>query len=161
MVEEEEFREDLMYRINTFEVKLPALRDRLDDIPELAKHLLVRLRPEAARIQAPIDSAAIKQLQNHSWRGNIRELANVIERAAIINDSLPIVCEDLPALSTLKISASTDALAGKSLREVEMETIYATLDQHDGNKTAAARQLGISLKTLYNKLNADISSRAA
>lgn len=161
MVADGEFREDLMYRINTFEVKLPALRDRLDDIPELAKHLLIRLRPEAARLAEPLDAQAIKQLQNHSWRGNIRELANVIERAAIINDALPIISEDLPSLSSLKIAASGDALAGKSLREVEMETIYATLDQHDGNKTAAARQLGISLKTLYNKLNADISSRAA
>ena len=79
----------------------------------------------------------------------------------IINDTLPIVIDDLPALSNLKIGASSNALAGRSLREIEMETIYATLDQHDGNKTAAARQLGISLKTLYNKLNADISSRAA
>jgi two-component system NtrC family response regulator len=161
MVADGEFREDLMYRINTFEVKLPSLRDRLDDIPELAKHLLVRHRPEADRIAEPFDSQALKQLQNHSWGGNIRELANVIERAAIINDTLPIVCDDLPTLSNLRVAASSDALAGKSLREIEMETIYATLDQHDGNKTAAARQLGISLKTLYNKLNADIISRAA
>ncbi len=161
MVADGDFREDLMYRINTFEVKLPSLRDRLDDIPELAKHLLVRHRPEAARIPEPFDPQAIKQLKNHSWGGNIRELANVIERAAIINDALPIVCEDLPTLSSLRVAASNDALAGRSLREIEMETIYATLDQHDGNKTAAARQLGISLKTLYNKLNADIISRAA
>ncbi len=161
MVADGEFREDLMYRINTFEVKLPSLRDRLDDIPELARHLLVRHRPEAARIPEPFDPQAIKQLKNHSWGGNIRELANVIERAAIINDSLPILSEDLPALSNLRVAASSDALAGKSLREIEMETIYATLDQHEGNKTAAARQLGISLKTLYNKLNADITSRAA
>ena len=161
MVSEGEFREDLMYRINTFEVKLPALRDRLDDVPELARHLLLRHRPESARIAEPFDSQAIKQLKNHSWGGNIRELANVVERAAIINDSLPITVEDLPTLSNLKVGASSNALAGKSLREIEMETIYATLDQHDGNKTAAARQRGISLKTLYNKLNADISSRAA
>ena len=160
MVAEGEFREDLMYRINTFEVKLPALRDRLDDIPALANHLLVRHRPEAARLPDAIDPQAIKQLQNHSWRGNIRELANVIERSAIINERLPIVSDDLPSLSSVKI-ASADSFSGKSLREVEMETIYATLDEHDGNKTAAARQLGISLKTLYNKLNADISSRAA
>lgn len=85
----------------------------------------------------------------------------MIERAAIINDSLPILSEDLPALSNLRVAASSDALAGKSLREIEMETIYATLDKYEGNKTAAARQLGISLKTLYNKLNADITSRAA
>ena len=160
MVAEGEFREDLMYRITTFEVKLPALRDRLDDIPALANHLLVRHRPEAARLPDAIDPQAIKQLQNHSWRGNIRELANVIERSAIINERLPIVSDDLPSLSSVKI-ASADSFSGKSLREVEMETIYATLDEHDGNKTAAARQLGISLKTLYNKLNADISSRAA
>ena len=160
MVADGEFREDLMYRINTFEVKLPALRERMEDIPALAKHLLVRHRPEASRLADPIDPQALKQLQSHSWRGNIRELANVIERSAIINDHLPIVVEDLPSLSIAK-SVSTDSFSGKSLREIEMETIYATLDEHDGNKTAAARQLGISLKTLYNKLNADISSRAA
>lgn len=161
MVSEGDFREDLMYRINTFEVKLPALRDRLDDVPELARHILLRHRPESKRLAEPFDSQAIKQLKNHSWGGNIRELANVIERAAIINDSLPIVAEDLPTLSNLKVGASSNALAGRSLREIEMETIYATLDQHDGNKTATARQLGISLKTLYNKLNADITTRAA
>jgi two-component system NtrC family response regulator len=133
----------------------------LDDVPELAKHLLVRHRPESARIAEPFDQQAIKQLKNHSWGGNIRELANVVERAAIINDVLPIGVDDLPSLSSLKSGNSAGSLAGKSLREVEMETIYATLDQHDGNKTAAARQLGISLKTLYNKLNADISTRAA
>ena len=161
MVASGQFREDLMYRINTFEMKLPALRDRVEDIPELAKHLLVRHRPDAARLESPFDEAAIDQLKQHSWPGNIRELANVIERASILSDRLPIAADDLPALSNLRLVGTSNAAAGKSLREIEMETIYATLDQFDGNKTAAARQLGISLKTLYNKLNSDVLGRAA
>lgn len=161
MVATEKFREDLMYRINTFEVILPPLRDRVEDIPKLAKHLLLRLRPEAERIAAPFEEAALQKLQQHSWPGNIRELANVIERAAILSDRLPIAADDLPPLSNLRLVGSSNAVAGKSLREIEMETIYATLDELDGNKTAAARQLGISLKTLYNKLNSDVITRAA
>ena len=107
------------------------------------------------------DESAIKLLQSHSWPGNIRELANVIEHASILCDGLPITAKDLPkhfassGPSTIPIST-----AGRSLKELEMETIHATLDQLNGNKTAAAQQLGISLKTLYNKLNAEVMKKA-
>ena len=100
--------------------------------------------------------------RSHHWPGNIRELANVIEHASILSDSLPISAADLPTHlgqpSTLLLPVRN---VGKSLREIEMETIYATLDALNGNKTAAAEQLGISLKTLYNKLNSDSQRRAA
>ena len=162
MVAEGEFREDLMYRINTFELKLPPLRDRVEDVIELAAFLLVRFRPEAARCAQPFDTEALSKLQSHSWPGNIRELANVIERASIMCDGLPIAAADLPALgNNLRGVGQANARAGKSLREIEMETIYATLESCGGNKTAAAKQLGISLKTLYNKLNADLLSKGA
>lgn len=166
MVEQGEFRQDLMYRINTFEVQLPPLRDRLDDIAELAIHLVARYRPDArfgsTNIGRLFDASALTRLQGYHWPGNIRELANVIERASILCDRLPITASELPhhlGSPTLKMPSAMSA--GKSLREVEMEMIYATLEQFNGNKTAAAQQLGISLKTLYNKLNSYTVRKAA
>jgi two-component system NtrC family response regulator len=162
MVADGEFRQDLMYRINTFIVDLPVLRDRVLDIPELAFHLLKRTRSEIQTVEQAFEDSALELLQSHHWPGNIRELANVIEHASILSDSLPISAADLPTHlgqpSTLLLPVRN---VGKSLREIEMETIYATLDSLNGNKTAAAEQLGISLKTLYNKLNSDTQRRAA
>lgn len=163
MIGQNEFREDLMYRINTFEVHLPPLRERNTDIPELACHLLARHRKafvqNARSIGDVFDSTVLKKLMAHPWPGNIRELANVIEYAAILCNRLPIGMDDLPSSFGQGISPSGSS--GKSLREIEMESIWAALESCNGNKTAAAQQLGISLKTLYNKLNADVSSKKA
>jgi two-component system NtrC family response regulator len=101
-------------------------------------------------------------LSAHSWPGNIRELANVIEYAAILSDRLPIKGADLPGhLGSAAATPRIAAAAGQSLREIEMQTIHATLDKCQGNKTAAAQLLGISLKTLYNKLNSEAIRKAA
>jgi two-component system NtrC family response regulator len=158
-----DFREDLMYRINTFEVHLPPLRERNSDIPELACHLLARYKEAFVRnarsIQDVFEPTVLEKLMVHTWPGNIRELANVIEYAAILCNRLPIGLDDLP--TSFGQSQSVARKAGKSLREIEMESIWAALEACDGNKTAAAQQLGISLKTLYNKLNADVSSKKA
>ena len=160
MIADGEFREDLMYRINTFEVSLPPLRERSTDIPELACHLLSGHQPtlmkRAKSINDVFEAPVLEKLLAHSWPGNIRELANVIEYAAIISDKLPIGAADLP-----KSMTQEPATAGRSLREMEMESIWAALDASNGNKTAAAQQLGISIKTLYNKLNADTLSKKA
>lgn len=158
MVSQETFREDLMYRINTFEVQLPPLRDRAEDIQNLALHLLHRFRKSATpkSIDAAFSPAALRRLAAHCWPGNIRELANVIEYASIINERLPIGENDFPN--------HFDARKGKqpkSLREIELETIRSVLDATGGNKTETAKRLGISLKTLYNKLNADANQRKA
>ena len=96
MVAAEEFREDLMYRINTFEIMLPALRERIEDVPELARHLLVRHR-RGKDADAGIAEDAIVSLCSHVWPGNVRELANVIEHATILCDSGPIRREHLPS----------------------------------------------------------------
>ena len=160
MIADGEFREDLMYRINTFEVSLPPLRERNTDIPELACHLLSGHQPalmkRAKSINDVFEAPVLEKLLAHSWPGNIRELANVIEYAAIICDKLPIGAADLP-----KSMSQEPVTAGRSLREMEMESIWAALDACNGNKTAAAQQLGISIKTLYNKLNADTLSKKA
>ncbi len=162
MVSDGTFREDLMYRINTFEVQLPPLRDRLEDIPELANHLLRRHRPDAEHAVELFDSSAIEKLQTCPWPGNIRQLANVIEHASILADSLPISLNDLPHQFGASSSAAIQmANSGQSLREIEMQAIHSAMERHNGNKTAAAQQLGVSLKTLYNKLNQEAVRKAA
>jgi two-component system NtrC family response regulator len=160
MVESGDFREDLMFRINTFEIHLPPLRDRIEDIPLLAVHLLARNRTGVTADNA-FSTDAIGALTAHSWPGNIRELANVVEHASILCDGLPITARDLPQKFTSGRAARSVLRTGNTLREIEMAAIRSTLDQNDGNKTAAARQLGISLKTLYNKLNQEAMKRAA
>jgi DNA-binding NtrC family response regulator len=159
MVEEGDFREDLMFRINTFEIRLPPLRERTEDVIQLARHFAVRFR-EGARPQDELFTPeAIQVLSEHPWPGNVRELANVIERAMILCDAGPITPEHLPnrfesrrprpAAAALKAVGS----APQTLREIEMQVIYQALERLGGNKPKAAEELGISLKTLYNKLN--------
>ncbi|HPM80805.1 MAG TPA: sigma-54 dependent transcriptional regulator [Candidatus Anammoximicrobium sp.] len=152
MVEEADFREDLMYRINTFEIQLPPLRLRIDDIPELAEHLYRRFRPAVSVFQQLFTPEAIHLLKSHSWPGNVRELANVIEHATILCDAPPISVEHLPRSFNARGVRMPD-LGPVSLRDLEMHAILQSLDRHDGNKTVAAEELGVSLKTLYNKLN--------
>ena len=160
MISQGEFREDLMYRINTFEVSLPPLRERSSDIPELACHLLSGHQPammkRAKSINDVFEAPVLEKLLSHQWPGNIRELANVIEYAAILCDKLPIGTADLP-----KSMGQQAGGGGRSLREMEMDSIWEALDACNGNKTAAAQQLGISLKTLYNKLNAEVVNKKA
>lgn len=161
MVAEGDFREDLMFRINTFEIHLPSLRERIDDIPLLANHLLARFRRGAAAEEENFTPEALRVLSEHSWPGNVRELANVIEHATILCDSGPIGLEHLPhklGHRRTQVVATAPALktiggAPKTLREIEMQVIYQALDRLGGNKPKVAEELGISLKTLYNKLN--------
>ncbi len=159
LVEEGTFREDLFFRVNTFEVQLPPLRDRRDDIPELAQTLIAR---HVRRPQAPegmLTPAVIAALQQHEWSGNVRELANALEHALILSDGQTIAVEDLPLSITrksrrLRIQGDhTDGERPKTLREIEMEVILQTLERHAGDKPRTALELGIALKTLYNKLN--------
>ena len=163
MVEDGDFREDLMYRINTFEVQLPALRDRVGDIPKLAGHLFHRYRKDIRPDDVLFSPDALSALQEHVWPGNVRELANVVEHATILCDELPITAEDLPRQFASRRLAGPKLMSGPlTLRDLEMQAIDEALDRHDGNKPAAAEELGISLKTLYNKLNqAEKLERAA
>jgi two-component system NtrC family response regulator len=154
MVRGDQFREDLMYRINTFEIPVPPLRERAADIPQLAIHLLRRLRADALAHAQPFSGAALEALGQHAWPGNVRELANAVERASILCDRLPIGPEHLPhALTGTPRLAPAFDFAGKSLRDLEWIAIQAALGRHSGNKLAAADELGISLKTLYSRLN--------
>lgn len=163
MVENDEFREDLMYRINTFEIHIPALRERIDDLPPLAEHLLKRFRPHAKPIEQQLTDNAIAALKAHVWPGNVRELANVIEHATILCDAGPITADDLPQhFNRRQLNGAARSSRGPmTLRDLEMEAIHESLDRHDGAKPKAAAELGISLKTLYNKLNQESGLKAA
>src|SRR5262245_1588644 len=156
MVVEGEFREDLVYRINTFEIYLPPLRERADDIPEIAGHLLNRFRPKGVAIGPALTLDAVEALKAHVWPGNVRELANAIEHATILCESGPISAEHLPAqLNRRQLTGAAASRTGPmTLRDLEMQAIYQALERHGGSKPRAADELGISLKTLYNKLNA-------
>jgi DNA-binding NtrC family response regulator len=158
MVERGEFREDLFFRVNTFEVQLPALRERREDIPDLARTLIAR---HLKRPQAPADILSpevIDVLCQRDWSGNVRELANALEHAVILSDGKTITVDDLPA--GLRRARRPRAMAEqpesdrpRTLREIEMDVIYQTLEKNAGDKPRTALELGIALKTLYNKLN--------
>jgi two-component system NtrC family response regulator len=172
MVETGTFREDLMFRINTFEIHVPALRQRMEDVMPLARHLYLRHRPEHASIETLFSDETRLVLEQHSWPGNVRELANVVEHATILCDHPPILPEHLPrhfndknlkreiremkappAVSISVPMAPTTPMGRMSLREMEMMAVHDAIHRNQGNKPAAAEELGISLKTLYNKLN--------
>lgn len=167
MISTDQFREDLFFRMNTFEIQLPPLRERKDDIPALAAHLLRRFAPKRGGAESPITPEAVEALQAHDWPGNIRELANSIERATILAGGGPIRPEHLPTQPAIRrnptsSSGNSPALAGPhfsildgtpTLRDIEMKYIQVVLERHHGNKPAASKELGISLKTLYNKIN--------
>ena len=166
MVERGDFREDLWFRINTFIIKLPPLRERVEDLPLLIDHLARRnarlVIPEGAEIYTP---EAMELLRRYDWPGNVRQLANVVEHSMILAGSLPIGKDALPsqffgsgqpprganAGGGLEELMAFDA--GKTLRDLEREAIIQAVNRNEGNKTKAAEELGISLKTLYNKLN--------
>ena len=159
------FREDLFFRINTFEIYLPPLRERRGDIPPLAQHMLNRFAPRRSGTTSTLSPAAIEMLATHDWPGNIRELANAIERATILAGGGLIGPEHLPTQFPARrptAGPATVAVPGPhfqvpegtpTLRDIEMKYIQMILEKHHGNKPAASKELGISLKTLYNKIN--------
>ncbi len=150
------FREDLFYRINVFPVALPALRERLDDLPYLIDELVVR---NAGRIGPPpsapsVTRAALERLRTHTWPGNIRELENVVVRAMIAAGSDPIDLPHLPALgaSDAKLPADRPRTALRTMAEVERDHLLAVLSATEANVSAAAEVLGMSRGTIYRKL---------
>ncbi len=171
MVKAGDFREDLLFRINTFEITVPPLRDRGDDIPGLVDHFVRRARPQTPPEAAVADAAVLAAMAAHHWPGNIRELANAVEHALVLCDDLPLSLGHLPArfaalcpaeavsasipLPAAPAPAPVGAGRGRpeSLRELEMRAILQGLERNKGNKARTAEELGISLKTLYNKLH--------
>lgn len=158
MVESGGFRSDLFHRLAVFPVALPPLRERREDLPQLAAHLLERSCRALGRPPLKLDDEAIATLQARSWPGNIRELGNCLERAAILADDEYVRAEDVDDLffarGTPKREPSTpdDSGAARTLADLEREAIMQALDRNDGNRKRAAEDLGIGTRTLYDKL---------
>ncbi len=165
------FRQDLFYRLSVFPIKLPPLRDRPEDIHPLVIHFLEHYKQKTGRFISGISKDALQAFITYDWPGNVRELENAIERAVIIASGRQIELEDLPeAISKIalqdrdriKVERAKAASEGRtttfeitvpsSMEEIERQAIEATLDYTDGDKSHAARALGIGRKTLYRKL---------
>jgi DNA-binding NtrC family response regulator len=149
MVARGEFREDLLYRLNTVEVRLPALRDRGEDIPLLAEHFL---REQAARYGRQVEgfsAGAMEALRAHPWPGNVRELRHAVERALLMARGRRIEAGDLGLRRREDGSARLDEL---TLEEAERLMIEKALDRYQGNVSRAAEALGLSRSALYRRL---------
>nr|CAX83954.1 Two component, sigma54 specific, transcriptional regulator, Fis family [uncultured bacterium] len=162
-VSQGKFREDLFYRLNVFPVRLPSLRQRGDDVLLLAEHFRKRFVAELCRTDIPFSQDALLALKAYSWPGNVRELENIIQRSLLIAEGNAITRADLTIDPSPTLTAATPAAAGNddairlpvgtTVREMEEILIRRTLDEVDGNRTRAAELLGISIRTLRNKLH--------
>jgi DNA-binding NtrC family response regulator len=148
-------REDLYYRLNVFAIRLPPLRERKEDLPLLIQAFISEFNERNSRVVASVDEHAMRILERYSWPGNVRELRNVIERATIVADGRFIEAKDLPALVETGHGGQPGGglQPGTTVEEAERQLILLTLQHTNDNKTRAAELLGISLKTLHNKLN--------
>ncbi len=147
------FREDLYFRLAVFTIDVPPLAERLDDVADLARHFAGLLAAEAGRPAPELGPEVLQALREHSWPGNVRELRNVVERALILGDGRAIRTADLPP-EILRRSGGEEIRVqlGRPLDEVERDYLLATLRRFGGNRTRTAEALGVSPKTLYNKL---------
>jgi DNA-binding NtrC family response regulator len=149
------FREDLYFRLHVFTIVLPPLRERREDVPLLVHHFIEKFNGETGKRVQGVTPAALATLQGYAWPGNIRELRNSLERAMILVDGDVIGEEHLPPdLQTSRPEAAMLRVPlGVPMEKVEKEYILASLQKNGGNKARTAEVLGISEKTLYNKLN--------
>src|SRR5437868_12927098 len=154
-----ELRQDLYYRLNVFNVHMPPLRQHKEDIPELVRALLAEMSARHGRKVATVSEAVLNAFNNYSWPGNVRELRNALERAVIVCEGAVVETRHLPpgfGQAPLRPSINDpDAVrlgVGTTVEEAEKMLILKTLESTHNNKTRAAEILGISLKTLHNKL---------
>jgi two-component system, NtrC family, response regulator HydG len=156
-IEEGRLREDLYYRLNVVPIALPSLRDRQDDIPLLAQHFVSEFnRKHSMAIEGITDDAAAL-LKSYTWPGNVRELRNVIERAVVLAKGDWIAESNLPPYIRAAAPSAKKlvfAVGATTVAEAERELIVRTLENAGNNKAEAARQLGVDVKTIYNKLKA-------
>ncbi len=146
------FREDLFYRLNVLTLELPALSTRPDDIVPIAQHAVQRIATRLGRAQPELSTASADVLRNHTWPGNVRELENVLERAMVFSEGPNIEPSDLGELVALTGGPSDSELVGLTLAELEKRAILATLSAFGGNRGEAAKSLGVSERTIYNRL---------
>jgi DNA-binding NtrC family response regulator len=147
-------REDLLYRLNVFPIHMPPLRDRMEDVALLAQHFLGEICIVEGEKKS-FNSAAMARLQAHRWPGNVRELRNAVHRAYVMASTPVITDEWLSFDKPASIEASGPAInirIGTALADVERTLILATLKHFDNHRERTAAALGVSLKTLYNRL---------
>jgi DNA-binding NtrC family response regulator len=154
-IENGNFREDLYYRISVFHIKLPPLRERVVDIEPLAYHFLKLFATKSRKKIDSISHDSISKLEQHSWKGNTRELRNVIERCVILADGNEITSELLPIeiQNITELTSVDQPFNNVDLSAIEKRHIKKVLDYTNGNKTKASELLGIALTTLYRKLS--------
>jgi two-component system, NtrC family, response regulator len=150
-IEAGHFRPDLYYRLSAFQIKLPSLNERSKDIPMLALFFLQQFAPKNGKKITGMTEAFSKALQQHNWKGNIRELRNVIERAVILADTAELDTDSLPFEFQFAVPASANN-SSLTLADVEKQHIIRVLQFAKGNKTKAAELMQIGLTTLYNKI---------
>ncbi len=161
-VENGEFRGDLFFRLAVFPIEIPPLRDRGDDIVLLARHFAAEIGKELRGREAQLSAEAVAALQRHHWPGNVRELENAIERACILSDTMTLEPRDLgfatsapnelETLQQLDLSGTLSEVGHRALRLVERRKIGRALEANLGNKSKTAEDLGVSYKTLLNKM---------
>ena len=151
MVDEGSFRQDLLYRINTVELTIPPLRNRPEDIEELANYFLQRFIEQYDRPITCFDKFALDKLKKHSWPGNVRELEHSIERAVILCEGEQIMSNDLNLVAAGKQKETTEEF-GLNLLDMERKLIEKAVDENEGNISKAAKELGITRNALYRRL---------
>ncbi|MFP4066618.1 MAG: sigma-54-dependent transcriptional regulator [Spirochaetaceae bacterium] len=150
------FREDLFYRLNVIRLHLPPLRDRPEDIPLLARHFLEVMRERTGTRVSALSAAAVRALQAYPFPGNIRELENMVERAVILADTTELGPADFglsaPSGGAARATGPAADSAGRSLREIERQAIVDALQRNEWHRERTARELGITRRTLLNKI---------
>lgn len=150
MVDDHQFRQDLLYRINTIELQLPPLRDRKEDIPLLANYFVHLYAKKYNRLVTSLSNDVIKQIQKHQWPGNVRELQHAIERAVILSQTNILQPEDFKGLRLA--NESTNQIETLQLEEMEVLLIKKAMQKYNGNITETARELGLTRASLYRRL---------
>jgi DNA-binding NtrC family response regulator len=152
MVKENRFRQDLLYRINTIEVEIPPLRERIEDIPLLATHFVKYYATKYEKAVSKISEGAMTRMHKHGWPGNIRELQHAIERAVILSNTTILQPEDFNFTATTVKEEGQLSLEQYNLDEVEKLLIRKVLKKYNGNITQAASELGLTRSSLYRRL---------
>jgi DNA-binding NtrC family response regulator len=147
-----EFREDLLYRINTVEIHVPPLRERAEDIPDLVEHFMEIYSRKYGMPPKRLSPGALKRLEAHSWPGNVRELRHAVERALIMTDAPVLDARDFFFSAEPPTESAGLALDALSLDSVENHVIRKVLAKHAGNISRAARELGITRTSLYRRM---------
>ena len=159
-VRDGQLREDLMYRLAVFPIEVPPLRERDGDAELLAEHFLQQLN-EAGHTRKAFSRQAITVIRSYRWPGNVRELKNAVQRAYIMSDDTMIDIDFVGTEGVAPVGECLRVPVGTPLAEIERQAIHSTLDLCEGNKRRCAEMLGVSLKTLYNRLAEYQSAPAA